>query len=106
MDLAQYTLLSVSVAATLISLVLILGLLVSFQIYARLMRIFDQLEAMSHAGLEASQSLKGFVERTTEQVTHMIQTFTTIQGAKEVASFIGDTISKARQKKETKGQKT
>ncbi len=98
MDLLHYTLLSVSVASTLGSLVLAVALIGGFMLYQRVSKILTTLETMAQAGLDASHSMKEFVEHTTIQLRHVVQTFTTLEGAKEVAGFIGDTIRKAKQK--------
>lgn len=102
MEIQTYMYWSVSIAATLFSIVVIGGLIASFAIAKRLSRIFDKLEAMSDAGLAASHTMQSFVEKSTTSISAFVQTFLTLKGAREVASHIGEAIAHARDKSKRK----
>ena len=99
MTLPIYTLWSVSIAATLFSLVLIISLIAGVIIYSRLMNVLQKLEMMSETGLETSRTLQAFVERSTNQFTTFVETFVTLKGAKEAVSHITEVISHMRDNK-------
>ena len=100
MDLNQYMQLSVSIAATLFSILLITLLSIVPSILKKIHEIIDRFDNISKLGLEASTNLKDFVERTTNNINAFVAAFTSLQGAKEVVGIIGDAIHKAKEKKE------
>ena len=104
MDLTHYTLLALSVAATLFTIVLVVLLVAGLYIFARIQKVLHQLEAINSLGLEAVSSLKAFVETTTSRATAFIEAFTTIQGAKEVMGRIGEAINHNKSKRKEKNE--
>lgn len=107
MSLQEYTYLSVSVAATLISIVLVVGLVMGFMLFDRVNKILNQFEAVAQMGLATSQALKEFVDKTTSQASNFMQTFLTLKGAKEVIGYVSEAIQKVKQnRKENKNAKS
>ena len=100
MDIIQYTLISVSVAATLFSIVLIVGLIAGLFLFKRITDLVHQIEKINGIALEATQSLKDFVDKTGDKVMHAVETFTTFQGAREVVSYISEALHKDKGRKD------
>lgn len=96
MTLWEYTLVSVSIASTLLTLVLIVVLVGSVILYRKVSRILMKLEAMSNAGVAASETFREFITTTTAQAKAFIQTFLTYKGAKEIFETVSDTVAKNR----------
>lgn len=99
MDLAHYTLVAVSVAATFFSVVLVVGLIVSIYLFKRVTRIADQFDNVSKVALETSNSLHSFVEKTTQSATGFMETFIALHGAREVVGYIANAITKTKNNK-------
>lgn len=98
MEITQYMAWAVSIAATLFSLVLIVLLIVGLNLFKRVTAIMDQLDQVSKVALNTSNSLHDFVEKVTSRATGFMETFMTLQGAREVAGAIGQVISGSKKK--------
>lgn len=98
MDLMQYTLGSLSVAATLFSLVLIATLIVGAIVTSKIMRLLRQLEAMGSAGAEAAEAVKDFATKMAERLNHLVDAFVTVKGAREIVEHVGEAVRGVRDK--------
>jgi uncharacterized protein (UPF0333 family) len=99
MELTQYTNIAVSVAATLFSIVLIAVLIAGAYLFKRVTAVMDQIDKVSKVALDTTSSLHDFVEKVTSRATGFMETFMTLQGAREVAGAIGQVITGSKKKK-------
>lgn len=106
MDIIQYTLWSVSVAATLFSVVLVATLICGVAILNKIRRILNKLEEISDIGVETSQTVKSFFQKTSDDVSHAINAFVTVRGASEIVSYVGEAINLVRNRKQKKEQES
>lgn len=103
-SLYDFTFFAVGVASILISVTLIALFIWGIMVMKRLNQLFDTLEAISKSGLETTQAIHGFAEKTTEQISTAIRTMVSIQGAKEIVGAIGEQFKKNKDDKEPKDE--
>ncbi|HEY1074575.1 MAG TPA: hypothetical protein VGE59_02640 [Patescibacteria group bacterium] len=101
MNMYDFTFFAVGVASVLVSITLIALFIWGIMVMKRLNRLFDTLEAISKSGLETTQAIHGFAEKTTEQLSMAIKTMVSIQGAKEIVGAIGEQFKKNKNEKES-----
>lgn len=106
MNMYDFTFFAVGVASVLISLTLIALLIWGILLAKRLNRLFDKLEAISQSGLETTQAIHAFADKTTEQLSNAIKTMVSIQGAKEIVGAIGDQLKKNKHEENNDGRKS
>lgn len=99
MTLLDYTLYSVSIAATLFSILAVVSVVVGYTLLLRIHRLLDQFEMVGQTGLETSRMVRDFVEKSTQNVSTFLSTFLSLQGAKEIIGYVGETMKKKKKEK-------
>ncbi len=93
MDLQTYHLLSVSVAATLMSVLLILLAVIGVWFAVRLKKIFDKVDRLTDTTSDMAGSVKEFVHVTTRRIISIEKAFLTAQGISHLAQIIASAFS-------------
>ncbi len=94
MTLETYYLSSMSVAATLLSVALVVGIISAVWLVIRLRQILVKLEQISQTTADMTANVKNMVENTTRHVLAIEETFLTAQGLKNIANSIADAFQK------------
>ncbi len=92
MTLETYYLLSLSVAATLFSVFVIILIITSVWFSLRIRQLLDKVDTLATTGIAMGEDVKELVRTTTERVVAFEKTFLTIQGIKHVAHEIADVV--------------
>lgn len=100
MTLLDYTLLSVSVAATLFSIFLIALLIGGYQIMQRVGRIIARVEGVSQNVLDVSETVKSRVESTADTISQFVATVLTFKGIKDTVSHFIHAFQESKTRKE------
>lgn len=90
MDIETYYLSSVSVAATLFSLVLIIWGAVTIWLVMRIKKVMDKLDKVTEAGSDMAHNVSDLVRTTTQRLVTLETAFLTAQGLKQVASLVAN----------------
>lgn len=99
MTLETYYLLSLSIGATLFSVLVIILIISSVWLNIRLRKLLDKVDTLANSSLAMSQDIKELVQTTTDRLVSFEKNFLTLQGIKQVAHEIAEVI-KSRNNKE------
>jgi hypothetical protein len=92
MTLETYYLLSLSIAATLTSILVIVLIVMSVWFSMRLRQLLDKIDAITATTVAMGQDVRELVHTTTDRLLAFEKTFLTVQGVKQVAQEIADAV--------------
>lgn len=98
MTLETYYLTSLSVAATLLSILIIIIGVLAILATIRIRKILDKLEALADTGNDMANDVRSFVKDTTTRLIAFEQAYLTMEGIKKVANNVVEVV---RGKKDT-----
>ncbi|MEO7557646.1 MAG: hypothetical protein ABIT92_01035 [Gammaproteobacteria bacterium] len=90
MNIETYYLSSVSVAATLFSLLLIAWALISIWLVVRLRKVLDKVDKLTDTTSDMAHSVNELVQTSTQRLISLEKAFLTAQGIKHLAYIIVD----------------
>jgi len=90
MNIETYYLSSVSVAATLFSLLLIAWAVLSIWLVVRLRKVLDKLDKLTDTTSDMAQNVNELVRTSTQRLISIEKAFLTVQGMKHLAYIIAD----------------
>lgn len=90
MNLETYYLSSVSVAATLFSIILIGFSIVGVGLAIRLKKILDKLDRLTDTTSGIAHNVKGLVQVTTQRIISIEKAYLTLQGLRQVAGVVAN----------------
>lgn len=102
MTLETYTLLSLSIAATLFSLVLCAALIAGILSIRRLRRLFDRLDRIANAGSETATVVKEFIHTSAERLLALERLFLTLDGLRDLGGALAKSLRPNRKRSITK----
>jgi uncharacterized protein YoxC len=96
MTLEVYFQLIVSIAATLLSVLLLVIVIFSGWLLLQIRTFVRKIDLLVDTTSEMTNSIKGFVVTTTERLTAMERMFLTVQGIQQVASQVAEVFHRRK----------
>ncbi|MEO5573327.1 MAG: hypothetical protein ABIR48_02425 [Gammaproteobacteria bacterium] len=90
MNLETYYLSSVSVAATLFSILLIVWAVVTVWVVVRVSKVLDKVDKLTEATSDMASSVSELVSTTAHHIISIEKAFLTAQGMKHAAYFVAN----------------
>lgn len=99
MTLEMYFQFIVSVAATLLSLLLLIAVIFSGWLLLQIKKFVKRIDDLVATAAEMTDSVKGFVTTTTDRLTSIEKMFLTVQGIQQVASHVAEVFHRNKKDK-------
>jgi hypothetical protein len=98
MTLVDYFYLSVSIAATLVSLAVLAWILIALWVILRIKQILVKVDKITESTTDMAQNIKAFVSVTTNRVANVERIFLTTSGIRQVAGFFAEAVHNFKRK--------
>jgi hypothetical protein len=102
MTLAMYFQLIVSIAATLLSILLLVVVIFSGWLILQARLLVKKIDRLVDTTAEMTTAIKGFVVTTTDRLTTLEKMFLTAQGIQQVASHVAEVFHRRKTGTKTK----